>query len=395
MELSRLLAARTAANVGEGLKEILRLANATDVISFAGGFPDPATFPGTALVEVLEEIVKSGDASAMQYSPTPGIESVREYLRERLASVEGVRPSAPNLMVTSGAVEALELVCKRFLDPGDIAVVEAPTYLGAIMAFRGHEATIVGVDTDEQGLKVDQLEDLLRSGTRPKVLYTIPDYQNPRGVSLSEERRDRLLELAEHYGFLIVEDVAYRELHFDGPPPRSLWARNSDVVVQIGTFSKIFFPGVRLGWAVGPAPAIEQMVVAKQNTDQCAAALGQRLLEEYGRRGLLDQGVRASRGLYRRRRDRLIAGLERSLPGGVRWLTPRGGFFVWLEMPSAGDSVDLARRAQDHGIAFVPGVPFYADGRGRANIRLAYSRIDGEELDEGCRRLGQLLSEPA
>jgi 2-aminoadipate transaminase len=395
MGTSGLLAARTSVDVGEGLKEILNLANATDVISFAGGFPDPATFPGATLVELLDHIVGTGDASAMQYSPTPGIDSVRDYLRTRLETLEGVRPGDGELMVTSGAVEAVELVCKRFLDPHDVVAVEAPTYLGAIMAFRGHEADITTVDTDEDGLRVDVLEDHLRRGQRPKLLYTIPDYQNPRGVSLSEERRDALVELADRYGFLIVEDVAYRELHFDGPPPPSLWARAPSLVVQVGTFSKTFFPGVRLGWAAGARDVVDQMVIAKQNTDQCAGALGQRLLEEYGRRGLLDERLVASRQLYRGRRDRLVAALERSMPDSIRWAVPHGGFFVWLEAGGDIDSVELARRARARGVTFVPGVPFYPDGRGRRNIRLAYSRVDGADLDQGCRRLaGLLVGEP-
>lgn len=393
MEINRLLAARTAVDVGEGLKEILSLANATDTISFAGGFPDPATFPGTALVELLEEIVKKGDATAMQYSPTPGIDSVRDYLQQRVESQQGVRPADGELMVTSGAVEAVELLCKRFLDPGDTVLVEAPTYLGAIMAFRGHEADVVGVDTDGDGLRVDRLERMLASGTRPKLLYTIPDFQNPRGVSLSDERRDALVALAERYEFLIVEDVAYRELYLDEEPVATMWSRDPSVVVQVGTFSKTLCPGVRLGWAVGPDVAIDQMIVAKQNTDQCAGALGQRLMEEYGRRGLLDEGLVASRDLYRRRRDRMAAALERSLPENVHWLRPGGGFFVWLTPPEGVDSVALARRARGHGVAFVPGAPFYPDGRGRENIRLAYSRVEGEDIDEGCRRLGELLAE--
>lgn len=391
MDVTRLLATRTDVDVGEGLKEILTLSGATDVISFAGGFPDPATFPGTALVQLLEEIVESGDTGALQYSPTPGLPSARDYLRDRIEALERRRPAVDELMLTSGAVEAVDLVSKRFCDPGDTVFVEAPTYLGAIMAFRGHQADVVTVETDDDGLRIDHLEKLLRSGPRPKLLYTIPDYQNPRGVSLSDERRTALVDLADRHGFLVVEDVAYRELYFGEAPPASLWARNPDVVVQVGTFSKTFFPGVRLGWAVGPEPVVEQMIVAKQNTDQCAGALGQRLMEEYGRRGLLDQGLTRSRELYRRRRDLMAVALGEWMPQGVRWTTPGGGFFCWLELPAGVDSVELARQARDHGVAFVPGVPFYPDGRGRANIRLAFSRIDGEELEEGCRRLAQLL----
>lgn len=389
VEWADLVAARARADVGDGLKEILSLANATDVISFAGGFPDPATFPGSGLVEVLDQLVKSGDVSAFQYGPTQGLASTREYLAERLDTQEGRRPAPAELMVTSGAVETLELVGKRFLDPGDPVMVEAPTYLGAIMAFRGFEAELVAVDVDPDGLRTDQVGESLREGRRPKLLYTIPDHQNPAGVTLTEERRRELVSLAREYGFLIVEDVAYREFHFDGAPLTSLWALAPDVVVQAGTFSKTFFPGVRLGWAVGPPQVIDQLVIAKQNTDQCAGALGQRLMEEYGRRGLLDQALAAARDLYRRRRDRLLTALDEHFPDAVTWTRPQGGFFLWV----AGelDSVTLAHRARERGVSFVPGVPFFPDGRGSNHLRLSFSRVEEDEIDEGCRRLGQLL----
>ena len=384
-----LLAARARVDVGDGLKEILSLANATDVISFAGGFPDPATFPGSGLVDVLEQLVKSGDVTAFQYGPTQGLASTREYLAERLDTQEGRRPAPDELMVTSGAVETLELVGKRFLDPGDLVMVEAPTYLGAIMAFRGFEAELVTVDVDRDGLRTDQASELLHGGRRPKLLYTIPDHQNPAGVTLTEERRRELVSLAREFGFLIVEDVAYREFHFDGAPLTSLWALAPDVVVQAGTFSKTFFPGVRLGWAVGPRQVIDQLVIAKQNTDQCAGAIGQRLTEEYGRRGLLDQALARSRDLYRRRRDRLLTALDEHFPDAVTWTRPQGGFFLWVT--GELDSVTLAHQARERGVSFVPGVPFFPDGRGSNHLRLSFSRVEEDEIDEGCRRLGQLL----
>lgn len=388
---SALLAGRARGAGGDGLLEILKLANATDVISFAGGFPDPSAFPGTTLADILHRLLDAGDATALQYSPTPGLESVRDYLATRLSELEGRRPADGELMVTSGAVEALDLVCKRFVEAGDVVVVEGPTYLGAIMAFRGYQAEIVAVEVDDDGLDTERLEALLREGLRPKLLYTIPDHQNPAGVSLSPPRRRRLLDLAERYGFLIVEDVAYRELQLEGEPAASLWATAPAAVVQAGTFSKLFFPGVRLGWAAGPAPVVAQMTLAKQNTDQCAGALGQRLLEEYGRSGELARTIAASRVLYRSRRDALLAALERHLPAGVRWSRPRGGFFLWLQLAGDADTTALAARAREHGVAFVPGEPFFPDGRGHTDIRLAYSRVGEDAIDEGVSRLAALL----
>src|SRR4029077_7980287 len=248
----------------------------------------------------------------------------------RLERTQGRRPADGELVITSGAIEALELVGKAFLDPGDLVVVEGPTYLGAIQSFRSFEADLEVVPLDEDGIQVDELARRLVAGLRPKLLYTIPDHQNPAGVSLSAERRALLVELAGRYGFLIVEDVAYRELGFDGDAPPSLWTLAPDVVVQTGTTSKTFFPGVRLGWAVGPAEVSAQLVAAKQNTDQCAGALGQRLFEEYVRRGWIDDHLAQSRILYRRKCERTLAALERCMPPDARWTRPQGGFFSWL-----------------------------------------------------------------
>jgi 2-aminoadipate transaminase len=396
-ELARweaLFAARTRAGAGEGLVAILALAGARDVISFAGGFPDPATFPGAAVAEILAELVERGDDSAFQYSPTQGLPGPRDFVADRLERLEGRRPGDAELMLTSGAIEALELVGKAFLDRGDRVVVEAPTYLGAVMAFQGFEARVVGVPVDDEGLVVDELERLLAAKPAPKLLYTIPDHQNPTGVSLSPERREALVELARRRGLLIVEDVAYRELSFGDERPRSLWALTPDVVVQAGTFSKTFFPGVRLGWAAGPAEVVSKLVWAKQNTDQCAGALGQRLLEEYGRRGLLDEGVAAARVLYRARRDALLSALERELGGIAGWTRPGGGFFAWVELPPAVDAVLLAERALEAGVAVVPGPPFFAEGGGERELRLSFSRVTEEEIDEGMARLAGLLTAP-
>jgi 2-aminoadipate transaminase len=388
---AELFATRTRGDVGEGLAAILALANATDLISFSGGFPDPSTFPGQVIADLLRELIESGDASALQYAPTAGLAGPRDFIASRLEQREGHRPEPAELLITSGAIECLELAGKALLDPGDLVLVEGPTYLGAIMAFRSFEAEVRAIPMDEGGLDVDALEVALRE-KRPKLLYTIPDHQNPAGVSLARDRRGRVVELARKYGVLVIEDVAYRELGFAHEREESLWALGPDVVVQSGTFSKTFFPGVRLGWAAGPAEVVEQLTMAKQNTDQCAGALGQRLLEEYGRRGLLEEQNARAVELYRRRWDLLMASLERWLPDDIAFTRPRGGFFTWLTLPEGADSVSLAQRGMEQKVAFVPGVPFYPDGRGRSNIRLAFSKIADDEIDEGARRLGALLS---
>ena len=388
-------AARARGDVGEGLASILSLANVTDIISFSGGFPDPATFPGQVLADLLRELIGSGDASAMQYAPTRGLPGVREYVASRLHRMEGVLPTDSELMITSGAIEAMELIGKSFLDPGDVVLVEGPTYLGAIMAFRSFQAEVTAISMDDGGLRVDMLEEVLsaRGGGRVKLLYAIPDHQNPAGVSLASDRREALIGLARTHGFLIVEDVAYRELGFDEERPPSLWSIGPDVVVQIGTFSKTFFPGVRLGWAAGPAEVVAQLVAAKQNTDQCAGALGQRLLEEYGRRGHLDEQIVRARALYRRRCGALMQAMEEHMPEGVAWTRPRGGFFSWVTVNGTLDTAGLAERALAQRVAYVPGAAFFPDGRGGNRLRLAFSRVEDSAIPEGVKRLGMLIRE--
>jgi 2-aminoadipate transaminase len=387
-----LFAARTRADVGEGIAAILALLGLPDLISFAGGFPDPATFPRERASALLDEFAESGESNAFQYAPTRGLAGALDALAGRLDATQGRRPEDTELLITSGAIEGLELVGKTFLDRGDLVVVEGPTYLGAIMAFRGFESEIVAVPMDDDGLYVDELERRLADGVRPKLLYTIPDHQNPGGVSMTTERREALVALARRHGFLIVEDVAYRELGFDDDALPSLWSLAPDVTVQLGTTSKTFFPGVRLGWAVGPAEISAQLVSAKQNSDQCAGALGQRLVEEYVRRGWIDEQLAASRALYRRKSERMLEALTRTMPLTATWTRPRGGFFSWLTLPGV-DTTDLAKRAVERGVGIVPGTPFFPDGRGADNVRLSFSMVDEAQIDDGVERLGELLSE--
>jgi 2-aminoadipate transaminase len=385
------VARRTRGLGGGEITAILALAGASDVITFSGGFPDPATFPTGVLAEIATRLISSDPGAALQYSATEGIASVREYVSGRLASLEGRAPEAGELMITSGGIDCLELVAKTYLDPGDVVVVEAPTYLGAIMAFRGYEADVRGVPVDVDGLRVDVLADELSTGLRPKILYTIPDFQNPSGLSMTLQRRQDLVALARRYGFLIVEDVAYRELSFEHAPPPSLWTLAPDVVVQAGTFSKIFCPGFRLGWGVGPAEIIARLVVAKQNSDQCSGAFGQRMLEEYGRSGQMDRQVVSSRALYARRAELTAQALARHMPEGTTWTTPQGGFYIWLTAPEAVDTVALSAAARAQKVAYVPGRPFYPGDDGHSQIRLSYSRVADDVIDEGIRRIGAVL----
>ena len=269
-----LVAARTRGEVGDGIASVLAFLGVPDLISFAGGFPDPETFPRERVSLLLHELAASGETTAFQYAPTRGVAGLLDALAGRLETLQGRRPADDELLITSGAIEALELVAKSFLDPGDLVVVEAPTYLGSIQAFRGFEAALVAVGMDEHGLDVEDLERRLAGGLRPKLVYSIPDHQNPAGVSLAAERRTLLVALAQHYGFLIVEDVAYRELSFSDESLPSLWSLAPDVVVQTGTTSKTFFPVsgsagqlARLTSPLGSSPPSRTPTSARAHSD--------------------------------------------------------------------------------------------------------------------------------
>jgi 2-aminoadipate transaminase len=384
--------ARRTRELGGGeITAILALAGATDVITFSGGFPDPTTFPKDVLGEIAARLIAQDVAVALQYSQTEGLPGLRDYLAGRIQALQGRRPADGELMVTSGGIDCMELVAKSLVDPGDPVVVEAPSYLGAIMAFRGYEADLHGVPMDDDGMRVDVLADLLGAGLRPKVLYTIPDHQNPTGLSLAAPRRRELVELARRYRFLVLEDVAYRELGFEDAAPPSLWSLAPDVVIQTGTFSKTFFPGVRLGWAAAPPEVIRQLVTAKQNSDQCSGALGQRMLEEYGRGGHLDRQLVASRALYARRAELMGKALAEHMPEGTSWTTPGGGFFTWVTAPDGIDTVALSPAASARKVAYVPGRPFYPGDGGASQMRLAYSRVNDDLIGEGARRLGEVF----
>lgn len=386
---------RSNAVDGGEITAILALAEPGDVITFSGGFPDPSTFPIDVLGDIAAHLVRQDAAVALQYAPTQGLPGLRNYLADRLQMIEGSRPEPGQLLVTSGGIDGMELLAKSVVDAGDVVVIEAPSYLGAVMAFQGYQADLRGVPMDGEGIRTDILADMLAAGLRPKLAYVIPDYQNPTGLAMSELRRAELVELADRYDFLVLEDVAYRELGFDGERLPSLWSMAPDLVVQLGTFSKTFFPGVRLGWAAGPAEVIARMTVAKQNSDQCSGALGQRLLEEYARAGHLDKQIVASRALYARRAELVLRALEANMPAATSWTVPRGGFFTWVTLPAGVDAVQMRQAATEGGIAYVPGRPFYIDHRGDNQIRLSYSRVSDLRIDEGIARLGRIVAAEA
>jgi 2-aminoadipate transaminase len=359
------------------------------VLSLAGGFPNPDTFPTDAIAEIVARLLRDEPGIALQYTAPEGIPSVREYLRERQEQLQGVRPDSAELMVTSGGMECIALVCQSLLEPGDTVAVEAPTYLGALMAFRRAEAEVAPIPMDDDGLDVAAFAERLEAGLRPKLLYAIPEFQNPSGRTLPLERRRALVELCRRHGVLILEDVAYREIRFEGEPLPSLWSLGPDTVLQAGTFSKVLSPGVRLGWATGPEAVIAGLAAAKQTTDQCAGALGQRIVEEYGRAGGFERGVPAARELYASHWRALDGALRAHMPDGVTWSRPTGGFFSWIALPV--DAMELRTAAIEAGVMYVPGSLFYA-GNGASNeARLSFSLLDEADLENAVVRLSTLF----
>lgn len=352
-------------------------------ISFAAGFPDRATFAEDELAAEFGEVC--ADPLALQYGPSAGLPGPRDWLAGRLHTVEGRRPADDELIITSGGMEAMTLVTRALLGAGDLALVEAPTFLGAIMALRGSGARVRAVPMDEDGLDVDALATVLAT-ERPVLMYLIPDFHNPTGVSLSLSRRHQLVALAREHGMLLVEDAAYRDLGFSEPLP-SLWSLAPDVTVQLGTFSKTFNPGFRMGWAAGPAELVAALIRVKQTSDQCTGAVGQLLLERHGRAGRFDRDVARMREHYARRCATMLDALDAAAPDGVRFTRPAGGFFTWLTVEHGLDPAALLRAAAARHVEYVPGQVFYPDTDGADQLRVAFSHVPVDRIAEGVERL--------
>lgn len=373
------------------LSAVLALAAAGgDLVDFSGGFPDPALFDTRLLAETSAKVIETRPEVALQYASNRGLPGLREMLRHDIARTQAVTPAEDELIVTSGGVDALALLSQAMLDVGDAVLVEAPSYLGAFSVFRAHEGVCLAMRNDEHGLVPDSvlevLEDAEVGASRPTFVYVIPDFQNPSGLRLSEERRIRLVEICRRAGLLIVEDVAYRDLAFDGSYLRSIYEIGPDITVQIGTFSKTFTPGTRMGWACGPAAVIDAMAQAKTNTDQCAGALGQCILEALLRDGHYVDALPRLRAAYATRAQALLAEFDDRLAGLATWTVPQGGFFTWLDVPDT-DTRALAGVAVDTGVAFVPGAPFFTDRATSTNLRMSFSRTSAELMGEGVDRL--------
>jgi len=377
--------------------EMLKLAERPEVISFAGGLPDPETFLLEEIKDVFEEVFAQRGRAVLGYGPTPGIGPFRAWLAEHMTQLG--RPSTvEECLVTTGGIAALDLICKVLLDPGDVVIVGEPAYVAALQVIRSYQGRFAGVPLDDEGMQPDALksalEDLQRQSLRPKFIYLVPSFQNPSGVTLSEERRKRIIEIALEYGVPIIEDAAYRDLRFEGQAPPLFASLDAQNVIHINTLSKVFNPGVRIGWVTAPQELIETLALAKQGQDQCSTTIGQYVAFAFASRGLIERQTSTAVEIYRGKRDAMLASLEHYFPPSARWTKPQGGFYTWVTLPPGIDSEALLPRAiEKASVAFAAGPAFYHNRTGREHMRLCYSYVPASQIEEGVRRLGRLVSE--
>ncbi len=378
------------------MRDLMALTERQDVISLAGGLPDTSTFPPDSYASLMRTVAAESCARALQYGPTEGLSLVKRCVAQVMGA-EGMEVEPDEVLVTTGGQQVIDLVCKTLVDPGDVVVCEAPTYPGAVPTFCAYQADVVQVTMDRDGIRIDELEatlaELERSGRRPKFIYTVPNFHNPAGVTMSLERRRELVRIAGERELLILEDNPYGLLRYEGDPLPTLYSLDDEFVIYAGTFSKILSPGVRLGWSVAPAPVLAKMNIGKQASDLCSSSISQYFVSAYFDSGPWEDYVRSLIEIYRRRRDVMLDALAEHFPREARWTHPQGGLFIWASLPEYIDTTDLLARALQEHVAFVPGRAAYVDGRGGSAMRLNFSGVNEDEIREGIRRIGEVVRE--
>jgi len=379
------------------MRDLMAITARPEVISLAGGLPDTSSFPPETFAAMTTRIASESVAKALQYGPTEGLDETKDCIAEVMAA-EDMSVDREDMIVTTGGQQVIDLVTKALIDPGDVVVAEAPTYPGAVPTFSSYQADVVQVEMDADGMRIDLLEETLdrleRDGRRPKFIYTIPSFQNPAGVTMSLQRRCRLVEVAHERELLVLEDNPYGLLRYEGEPVPTLRRLDGGVyVMYLGTFSKILSPGIRLGWVVAPPPVLEKINLGKQGADLCTSTLSQLIVQAYFEESDWREYVDSLRDIYRARRDAMLDALAEYFPPQAEWTRPRGGLFIWATLPDFIDTTDLLARALRDNVAFVPGAAAYLDGRGRQSMRLNYSSQTGDEIREGIRRIGKVIDE--
>ncbi len=387
-----LYARRASGMTASEVRALFSVASRPDVVSLAGGMPYVQALPTEHVLEVVESVLVERADVALQYGGGQGSPALRERLAMLMAE-EDTSADPEDLVVTTGAQQALDLVGKVLIDPGDVVAVEAPAYVGALSAFSVYEPRFLQVDLDDDGMIVEQLEEALLRGERPKFVYTVPNFHNPAGVTMSRARREQLVALCREARIPIVEDNPYGMLRFDGEPLPTLRSLDRQNVIYLGTVSKVFSPGVRVGWAVAEPGVLQRLVLAKEAADLCGSQFTMLVTERYFGGELWRRNLGALVQTYRSRRDAMLTALEEHFPSDASWTKPSGGFFVWVTLPDYFDTPALLAAAVDRKVAYVPGTGFYPDGRGRQQMRLCFSYPTEERIAEGIRRLGELLAD--
>jgi 2-aminoadipate transaminase len=384
------------------IRELLKLTEQPDLISFAGGLPAPDVFPVEQFREACNYVLDHCGPQALQYSTTEGYRPLREMIARHTARYN-IEITADNILITSGSQQALDFIGRLFLNRGDYIVVESPTYVGALQAWNAYGAQYIPVRADEDGMIVDELEAALRIG--PKFIYILPNFQNPSGYTLSLERRQKLVELADRYGVPIIEDDPYGQLRYEGEHIPSIVSLDSEYrglnggghysgnVIYISTFSKLLAPGLRLAWVIAPPEVIRKLVMTKQAADLHTSSFNQYVAYEVAKGGLLDEHVKLIRAVYKERRDVMFEMMEEMFPQGVTWSKPLGGMFLWGILPEGMDATDVLKRAVEQKVAFVPGEAFHPRGGGKNTMRINFSYSSPDTIREGVRRLAATLKE--
>lgn len=379
------------------IRELLKLTQKPDIISFAGGLPAPESFAIEQLKKIGTEILDEKGAVALQYSATEGVPELRNVLLDRYKK-QGLNIEIDNLVITTSSQQGLDFVGKVFVNPGDKVICGLPSYLGGLGAFTTYGADMVGIKFDESGMRADILEEKLAElkakGEKPKFIYIIPDFQNPAGITMPESRRLEIIKIAHKYDVLIVEDSPYREIRFEGKSQRTIYELDNDGhVILLGTFSKIFVPGYRIGWIIGNEEIVDKMVIAKQSVDLCTPTFNQMVAAKYIEKGYFDENLQKIISLYREKRDNMLKGFKEFMPKGVKWTEPEGGLFLFLTLPENMDAEDLFKIAIEKNVAFVLGTVFHCDGSGKNTMRINFSYVTKEIATEGVKRLADAIKE--
>ncbi len=392
VDWQRFLAERTQSMKSSAIRELLKITQLPDVISFAGGLPAPELFPVREIEEACSYLLRHEAKTALQYSTTEGHPPLREFLAESMADY-GIHHGPDNVLITTGSQQALDLIGKVFIDPGASVLTCRPTYLGAIQAWRAYQAHFVTVPLDDDGMQVEVLEEIV-SRVPVRFIYVLPNFHNPAGTTLTEPRRRRLVEIARNHDLLIIEDDPYGALRYEGEDLTPIAALAPERTIYLGTFSKTLSPGLRIGWIVAPTDIRQKLVQAKQGTDLHTSTFDQMIANDIAQRGILRVHVRQLRQAYRERRDTMLDAMAEFWPEGSSWTHPQGGLFLWARAPEGVDSLDMLKIALEHRVAYVPGVNFYPDEDGGENaMRLNFSTAKPEMIVEGIHRLGKTIAD--